>query len=231
MIDALRSSISRKVKGIVWSAARQALTELVKDAVREVNEETAAADRSAERTGSGLLLVGIGVAIGYLLGREGIDAEELSSEAGRIGEALAEADGVEELVSEGSIEGFAGESERREADDSNGRLRSLLAVVAVAGLAAAGYVAFSRDNESDDIGRRVPTFDEGSDAETSAETGADADVGPDTEIEDVEGPSTGGVSENEATTQPPDRSGYGSADADAESAEETETDAREENEE
>lgn len=228
MADQLRLTMARKATGIAQDTARQALKELIKDAVREVDEETTATGGSRSgRTRSGLLLIGVGVVLGYLLGETEFDANELADEAGRIEESLSDVDDLGDLddavsvdVSEEAVEPDAVETDGAD----GGRLEAALAVIAVAGLAATGYVALTGGDEDggDDIGRHGSVGSGGagkSDVDAGFETGVDAgtgvdDVGVDTEVEGVEGAAPGGVDENEAADESPDEGGNGAAESD-----------------
>lgn len=102
-----------QVVQIAQSAARDVLKEFVKEAVREANEETTTRS-SGRRTSGSLLMLGIGIAIGYAAAGKRLNLDEF---LGDLDKTLAELERAfegteaEDLVNEavGNIESGMGE--------------------------------------------------------------------------------------------------------------------------
>lgn len=133
----ISSGKREKVAEIASTAARDMLKELVKEAMREAKEEESSSGSSSGRGASGsLLLLGLGVALGYLASGKRPEIDEflgdLDETLAELEDSLEETDGDELL---GEVESELLGKETEEADEGGrkgpGLVVALLLVVAL----------------------------------------------------------------------------------------------------
>lgn len=178
----MTDTLTRETREKILKTGRNAFKEAVKEAVKESYEEQAS-DQSRDRSGSGgggfsgLVLLGGGVALGYLLsGREAEVKEALLSAArdAREGVDMPEETNVEietEYESESMDEGSE--------STSSGRNKSVYLVLLVAGLAILGALAQKKRRGSSQMSDLDTDFS--LDEEDLSEPDADSVTGVDTD--------------------------------------------------
>ncbi len=178
----MTDTLTRETRERILNAGRDAFKEAVKEAVQESYDEQAASSRSGSRGGggfSGLVLLGGGVALGYLLsGREAEVKEALTTGVREAREGV-DVDIPEETSVEIETEYENEATDETSESTSSGRSKSLYLILLVAGLAIVGALVQKKRRGSSPMSDLDTDFS--LDDENVSESDADSVAGVDTD--------------------------------------------------